>query len=231
MNATGIPAIRPRKGSWTLTAALAIALVGPMLGGCATRGSGDAKTETRELDSFAAIDIGGAFELTVHVDPSVEQRVEIRGDDNIVPLVTTKVSGNELDIGLDANGIRPKLPLEIEIWVPALGELDAGGATQIVVEGLHGESFELELSGANESKLSGNVAHFEVDISGAADLQARALQAKTVELELSGAGSAEVFASERLDVEVSGAGSVRYFGKPGTVEKDISGAGSVEAGE
>jgi hypothetical protein len=196
----------------------------------ALHGSGVPMTEAREVESFAKIDLGGAFELVVHVDPSAAQRVELSGDDNVVSEVYTRVDDGELEVGIDTRMLNVKTPLKLEVWLPMLTEIDASGASDIEVEGLHGERFELDLSGASESRLTGQVGVFEADLSGAAQLEARHLQAKQVELELSGAGEAQVFASESLEVDVSGAGSVRYWGAPAKVQREISGAGSVEPG-
>lgn len=217
-----------RSHSTTLTAVLLGLSVSFGLTGCSLRGSGTATTQERDVEAFESIEIGGAFELIVHVDPTATQRVEISGDDNIVPEVTTTVSGGELDIRMEHAGmVRPKLDLRVEVWVPTLAGVEASGASDITVEGLHGERFELDLSGASDTTLRGSVDLFEVDSSGASDLDARELHAKRVDLELSGAGDAQVWASERLDAEVSGAGSVRYFGGTQEVHQNVSGAGSI----
>jgi hypothetical protein len=227
---------RPYLNTFTaalLGLALPLSLTLPVsltLMGCSLRGSGTAMTESRDVEAFETIEIGGAFELLVHVDPTAAQRVEISGDDNIVPVVTTTVSGGELDIQIGHGMVRPKLELRVEVWVPSLTALEASGASDITVEGLHGESFELDLSGASETSLRGAVDRFEVDISGASDLDARELHAKVVELELSGAGDAEVWASDRLDADISGAGNVRYFGETKEVHEDVAGAGSITPG-
>lgn len=221
-----------RPVSTTFTAVLGLSLVGLSLSltGCSLRGSGTAMTDGRDVEAFDSIEIGGAFELVVHVDPTATQRVEVSGDDNIVPEVTTSVSGGELDVQIEHGMVRPKLDLKVEVWVPSLTGLEASGASDITVEGLHGERFELDLSGASDTTLSGTVDRFEVDSSGASDLDARGLQAKVVEVEVSGAGDAEVWASDRLDADVSGAGNVRYFGSTKEVYQNVSGAGSVMAG-
>ena len=82
----------------------------------------------------------------VHVDPDAPQKVEVRGDDNIIAKVTTTVEDGELEVGVDGNMIRPELPLTVEIWTPKLSGLDASGANDIDVDGVRGESFDLELS-------------------------------------------------------------------------------------
>ena len=215
----------PRRLSILVASTLAVL----SLGACSLRGNGNEAVDTRELDSFHAVDLGGAFELVVHVAPGDAQRVEVRGDENIVPKITTKVSDGELAIGLDHWMVRPDLPMKIEIWVPSLTAIDASGAADIEVEGLHGERFELDVSGASDTTLAGDIASLEVDSSGASKLDARSLHAKTVEIELSGAGEAQIWASESLDAEISGAGKIRYWGEPVLVSKDVSGAGSIEA--
>jgi hypothetical protein len=214
-----------RLSSTTLAAVLAFGLTGCML-----RGSGTPMTDHRDVEAFDSIEVGGAFELVVHVDPAAAQRVEVSGDDNIVPEVTTTVSGGELEIGIEHGMVRPKLDMKVEVWVASLAGLEASGASDITVEGLHGESFDLDLSGASDSSFSGSVDRFEIDLSGASDLDARELHAKIVDLELSGAGEADVWASDRLDAEISGAGTVRYFGSPKEVQQDVSGAGSITPG-
>lgn len=200
------------------------------LSACGLRGSGTLMTETRELEAFDSIEVGGAFELVVHVEPGTSQRVEVSADDNIVPEIVTSVSAGELEVSVARSVVRPRHPMKLEIWVASLVELELSGASDATVEGLHGERFELELSGASDSRISGKVGTFEIESSGASDLNARELQAEIVELELSGAGDVELFASERLDADVSGAGSVRYWGAPKQVNQDVSGAGSVEPG-
>jgi hypothetical protein len=64
-------------------------------------------------------------------------------------------------------------------------------------------------------------------MSGACDLKARALQTRIVQISITGAGSAQVNAADTLRVAITGAGDVTYFGNPKTVEKHISGAGSI----
>ncbi|HVY49735.1 MAG TPA: DUF2807 domain-containing protein, partial [Minicystis sp.] len=61
-----------------------------------TVGSGHAKTETRSVAAFHAVDLSGSLEAEVKV--GAPQKVEITGDDNLVPLVTTSVEGGKLSV-------------------------------------------------------------------------------------------------------------------------------------
>src|SRR6266436_485354 len=64
-------------------------------------------------------------------------------------------------------------------------------------------------------------------LTGASRLEAESLQTKTAEISSTGASHAEVAVSESLKVSITGAGKVIYSGNPPTVEKHISGAGSI----
>jgi hypothetical protein len=219
------PRVLHRPLAVFLSAALALPTV---LTGCGLRGSGVAATETREIASFDAIGIDGGFILIAHVDPAAAQRVELRGDDNIVPEVVTTVTDGKLELTIDHWLVRPQLDMTVEVRVPSLSAISVSGAADMRVDGLHGERFELAVSGASSSKLSGTIDHFEVESSGANTLDASELHAKVVKIGVSGAGDSEVWASEQLDANVSGAGNVRYHGEPEDVQENVSGAGSVK---
>jgi hypothetical protein len=204
--------------------ALLTALAATLTAGCITRGSGTEQREARKADAFTEIEAGGVFEVRITVGP--EASIEVVGDDNIVPLVQTTVSGDRLHIESESN-LSPKLDLVVNITTPSLTRVRCSGAGNIFVQGLKGETFELDGSGASDVELQGEVDTFELELSGASDVDATKLRAKTVEADLSGAGSADIFASESLVAHVSGAGSVRYLGDPANVDKHVSGAGNV----
>src|SRR5258707_13957387 len=59
-------------------------------------GSGKRQKETCSVGSFTSISTEGAFEVEVVCQKP--QSLEIEGDDNVLPLVTTEVSNNVLHI-------------------------------------------------------------------------------------------------------------------------------------
>ena len=61
-----------------------------MRGGSGQPGSGTAKSEVRELQPFTEVDVGGVVNVELAIGAT--QRVEVSGDDNLVPLVTTAVN-------------------------------------------------------------------------------------------------------------------------------------------
>jgi len=101
------------------------------------------------------------------------------------------------------------------------------GAVKLAAKQLSGTRFALESRGASRVSLDGNIEELLADMTGASELAASALQTKTAEISTTGAGNAEIAVSEKLKVAITGAGKVQYSGNPATIEKHISGAGSI----
>jgi hypothetical protein len=101
------------------------------------------------------------------------------------------------------------------------------GAAKLTANQLSGPSFAVESTGAAKVYLDGTVDDLITDMTGASKLEADKLQTKTAEISSTGASKAEVAVSESLKVSITGAGKVVYSGNPPTVEKHVSGAGSV----
>ena len=68
-------------------------------------------------------------------------------------------------------------------------------------------------------------------MSGASKVDTTDLHAARAKVSSSGASRAYVYATEEVSADLSGASSVTYYGEPKTVNKQVSGASSVEAGE
>src|SRR5688500_1143266 len=99
-----------------------------VVGACGLRGepgSGQPKRETRPGEPFRAISLGGAFDAEISVAAS--QTVEVSGDNNLVPLITTEVKDGRLFVKT-TKPIRPKLPLLVRITSPEVRALSLSGA-------------------------------------------------------------------------------------------------------
>ena len=85
----------------------------------------------------------------------------------------------------------------------------------------------MESRGASRVSLDGKIDELLADMTGASELTASALQTKTAEISTTGAADAEIAVADKLKVAITGAGKVRYSGNPPTIEKHITGAGSI----
>lgn len=187
-------------------------------------GSGKIRKQEREVSSFNSISTEGAFDLEIvcQKPPSLE----IEGDDNILPLVTTEVSNNVLHIrSLRAYSVSE--PITLRISVPDLEGISVSGAGSIEVAGIKNEKFEVDAKGAPTIKASGETNLLNVDASGAGKIDAHRLRAARVVVDAKGVAKVEVHALEQLDVTVSGPSHVTYRGSP-VVNKTVNGPGTVE---
>jgi type IV secretory pathway VirJ component len=209
-----------RVGSLGLALALAFAV------GCdaGEKGSGSIKTDKRTVPAFTAIELGGAYEVSIVCQKP--QALEITADDNLLPLVKTEVEGGTLKVHTE-KAISPSQRMKLTISMGELRGLHISGACETHAEAIQTDNLALTVSGAGSTHLAGTAKTVTLTLSGAGSVQAADLKAQNLTLECSGAGSADVFASEKLSVELSGVGSVTYAGHPKKLEKHVSGVGSI----
>ncbi|HEX8846025.1 MAG TPA: head GIN domain-containing protein [Pyrinomonadaceae bacterium] len=187
-------------------------------------GSGSMKQEKRTVPSFTALNISGAYD--VEIVAQKEQSLEIEGDDNLLPLITTEVRNGVLEID-NKKSFNTKNKIRIRISVPAFNAINTSGASDIVIKGIRTDQFKIDSSGAGKIRVEGEAQTVEIETSGAGGVDTRALRAQKVNITSSGAASAEVYASEELTASVSGAGNVNYYGNPKVINENKSGAGSI----
>jgi len=207
-------------------------------------GNGKVVKETRDVSSFDAIKIGGAFE--VYLSQGSSEGLEVEADENLLDLIRTEVRGGTLVIDTKEN-IRnskemnlyitfkdlEKLDLSGAVEVKSKGKLkfddltiDGSGASEITLE-LEADKLECDFSGASEIELSGKAKYCSIDNSGASELDAYDFVVGEYNIEISGAGDAKIHCTDVLTARISGAASIRYQGDP-KVDSRVSGAGSIK---
>lgn len=210
-----------------LCVALTVALSGCSLGK-GIKGSGNRKAEKRELPAFKAIDTTGAYEVEVRCQQPAS--FEIEADDNILPLIKTEVRDGVLYVSTQQRYNSGKA-VALRISLPELIAASSRGAGDISVQDAKSDDLKIESTGAATIKAAGKVKNATISSTGAGDIDTSQLQAEKARVTVAGAASVNVYASEQLDVSVSGAGSVAYSGNPKTVNKSVTGIGSVEKKE
>jgi hypothetical protein len=190
-------------------------------------GSGNRIQQKRDVGSFTSIATEGDFEIAVACQKP--QSLEIEGDDNILPLVSTEVSNNVLRVR-NLRGYSVSQPISLKISVPDLTGVSASGAGSIVVTGVKNDKFEINANGAPSIRAAGETKSLTIDANGAGQLDVHKLRAANAQVDSKGVATVEVYASEQLDVTVSGPSSVLYHGSP-VVKKTIHGPGQVEKKE
>lgn len=188
-------------------------------------GSGNIKSESRNLSGFKKVNAGGAVNVEISIQN--DYSVSIETDDNLLENIKTEISGNTLKIYSEGK-ISPTKAVNIKISMPAIEGLDISGASSANVPNIKADSFEIEVSGASKAKISGEAKSLKANANGASSIDAENLKAESVDVEASGASTATVSPINELKTEVSGASNVYYTGEPENVQQNSSGASSVK---
>jgi len=216
-----------------LTAALAPVIVAWAIGcaaGCgasapAVHGSGVVATERREAAGFSEIWLNSGGEVVV--EQTGTESVSVEAEDNLLPLLESRVDGRRLTLGSKPNvNLHATRPIRYRVTVKELTALGVSGSGKFRVEGVDTPRLTASISGSGSATLSGKADDVRLSVSGSGDYDAARLATKTASVSISGSGSATVNASDRVEADISGSGSVRYLGSP-TVEKHVSGSGSI----
>ena len=190
-------------------------------------GSGTQATETRNVDDFTEIKFLGAGRIDVTIGEP--QALELSGDDNILPLIETEVTGGKLVIK-PTRAIRTTTPLVLTITVPDVTSLQLDGAGDINITGIDNTRLSVEVAGAGNVMLNGQTENLTINLTGAGRANAENLPAGDVLVTLSGVGQVHVNAVDALDVTITGVGSVTYSGNP-EITQNITGLGSLRRAE
>jgi hypothetical protein len=196
-------------------------------GGTGEKGSGVRKSEKRNVSAFTSISTEGAFDIEVICQK--ELTLEIEGDDNILPLISTEVRNNVLHIRPN-RGYSVEASIVVRITVPDLQGVSASGAGKINVRDLNNDKFELDVDGAPEIKAAGETKTLRIETNGAAKIDTHNLRAAEAEVEANGVSQVQLHARDRLDVTISGPSRVIYEGDP-EVNQTINGPGKLEKRE
>ena len=197
-----------------------------LIGGCrwvGLRGNGHIKTDERTIGAFANIDTSGQFQIEwQNGAPSLR----IKTDENLFSYIESQISGDTLHLRTREQ-IWPTHGIKLLISSPTRAGAKLSGAVKLAARQLSGPKFALESTGAARVTLDGSIDELLADMTGASELKASGLQTTTAEISTTGAADAEVAVAETLKVAITGAGKVSYSGNPKTIEKHVSGAGSI----
>jgi hypothetical protein len=209
-------------------------------------GSGRVTTENRTVSGFDQVSVGGSGKLTI--TQGDEESLTIRADDDLLPLIESKVSHGDLQIGPDNVNLHPTATILYQLKVKNLravhlsGSLEAdadqiktdrfsiqvSGSGKVQLGKLEAKRLDIQVSGSGDIQIAGQVEEQRVGISGSADYRAADLASDRVEAGVSGSGSLVVWARNTLTANVSGSGEISYYGTP-SLDSQTSGSGHVKS--
>lgn len=224
--------------SFTRFASMCLPLAALLLTGCGhfeiihnledetVTGSGVMKTETRSASGFSRIQLKAVGDVTVR--QTGHESLKIEAEDNILPLLETKVVKGTLELGMKQGyNLRKHKPIRFTVEVRSLEGISLTGAGNISVANIRGAKLAAALTGSGNIRLQGKAEDLTVSLAGAGNYEGSGFSTRRAKVTLSGTGDAQVNVSEELDARVSGVGSITYAGSP-KVHKSVTGVGSVK---
>lgn len=190
-------------------------------------GNGHIVTDTRPVTDFSEIEADGGFQIEWGSGPP---SLSLTTDENLLRYIDNENIDHRLRLHSRGN-LWPTHGVKAVISSPTRSGAKLTGAARLTAKQLSGHSFAIESTGAAKVELDGSVDELVTDMTGASKLEADSLQTKSAEISSTGASHADVAVSETLKVSITGAGKVVYSGNPPTIEKHISGAGSIRRKE
>ena len=187
------------------------------------RGNGNIKTDERAIPAIANINASSALAIEWQ---NGAPALRITTDENLLRYINSHISGDTLYLDTGEQ-IWPTHGIKVAVSSPTRVAARISGAVRLTAKQLNGPKFAFEATGASHVALDGNIDELLANMTGASELAASGLQTKTVEISTTGAADAEIAVSETLKVSITGAGKVSYSGNPKTIEKHITGAGSI----
>ncbi|MBU6452853.1 MAG: DUF2807 domain-containing protein [Cyanobacteria bacterium REEB67] len=200
-------------------------IIGPNhSGGPALKGNDHVISVDRKVEQFHAIELVDAGKVQITVGSPL--KVSMLVDDNLVDAIDTKVEGGKLVIAANKD-YQANRAATYSVDVPELSEIYVSGDGEVLVNAVKGDLLKIDVSGAGSCFAAGKATNVKINLSGAGNVDCLKVAADNVTLTVSGAGTCKVNALNSLKANVSGAGTVKYLGSPASLNKEVTGTGSI----
>jgi Putative auto-transporter adhesin, head GIN domain len=237
-----------KKQSFFVKLLPVVAVLVLLLPSCLNRlgihGEGAAVTQQRTPGSFNAVALNIDADVVLHTDSAY--RIEVTGQQNILDVLRTNVTGSELVINF-SDCVTEYTTLTVHIYAPVYVQvsicgsgdirntgpvstnnlkLKITGSGNLTLSNLQCTLVESAISGSGNLTLNGTAQTINHESSGSGSFKAYGLSCNAGDIRISGSGDAEVNVSQNLTVDISGSGNVYYRGTP-ALNVSITGSGRV----
>jgi hypothetical protein len=192
---------------------------------CTTFGSGERRTEEREIDDATNVVVSSGIALTVHIGQPTAATVTAQED--ILPLIAVESEGGTLRIE-PTQSFTATDRIDVEVTIPALDALTASGGAAVELVDVGLDALSVELSGGARLTGGASVSDLILTASGGSRAELDGLTATTIEVDASGGSVAELRATGSVTGSASGGARVSVRGGA-TVSVDASGGATVDS--
>jgi hypothetical protein len=190
-------------------------------------GSGNVKTEVRNLPGFTGVESLGSIDVFITKADNVE--VKIEADDNLLPNIITEVKGNTLIIRMKENfNYRQAKKMYVYVAMPNITALATKGSGSIKSESkFNGDNLVIKTQGSGSIQFSFDGKRLEASTQGSGGIK---FSGSVNNVDLSTNGSGSVVASvecESANLSVRGSGGVNVSGNVSDVSAEVQGSGNI----
>lgn len=243
----------------TCVALVLVTVLAAALGGClyinvgeGNGVTGSGKIETKDVTLEQALTgIRSMSSIDVIIDPALDGKAVIEGDDNLLEYVELSQSSDGVLTVDYENGLNILFARQMRVYVPALdgGEISTDGSGDISMNGgtLTGANFEIRTGGSGDISLALEADEVSLITDGSGDMDI-AVKVQTLSAQSRGSGDIAVsgtaqqlhasltgsgefegasLKAQDAEVNVSGSGDA-YVSVSGSLTGSVSGSGSLE---
>lgn len=211
------------------------------------KGSGNLVERKRDVAAFSKLRIDGP--LDVQLNQGSVESLSLSAEDNIEPLLETRVEADTLIVGLkEGAGFSTRKPPRLMVGFRQLSAVQIRGSGDVYIERLKSDQLAVNISGSGDMsvgqldarelavtvsgsgdlRLAGRAEQQTWNISGSGDVSAASLSGRSAKAQVSGSGDLSLGVVEQLDVKLSGSGDLSYAGRPKLTQR-VTGSGELSA--
>lgn len=230
-----------------LTISLCISLL--FLSSCylpinAVLGNGNIIKNDKSIPNISEVVLKGSGD--VYITKGDKPSLIIETDDNIINLLDTKTSENQIILDTKESISPTKLIYWItvtnlnEIIIDGSGDVMVNegfksdnfnsiikGSGDVFVKNLNVESLRILINGSGNVKMSGTSNITSLEIDGSGDIIMNEMISKRVTALINGSGDMKINVIEYLKAIINGSGDIGYIGNPSTFETKVNGSGDI----
>ncbi len=208
-------------------------------------GSGNKVTENRTISGVDRVEL--AIPATLEIMQGSAEELTVTADDNVLPYLTTNVSGGKLVIRYQPQvqvhtNQPPQITLTVKdlkgVQVSSSGSMQVGSITtgdfdlalsssgSIDIQELRADDITAELTSTGNITVRGEANKLDLDVSSSGAFQAGDLKVQEAVITLSSSGKITVWVTDDLRAKISSSGNIYYYGNP-TVHPTLTSSGKL----
>jgi hypothetical protein len=180
-------------------------------------GNGVSAAASRDIAPFSRLAVGSRVEAEVTIGKA--SRLELHGDGNLLPHVTSRSENGLLTLDTDEK-VKPSMRLRARISVPRLDLVSGTKGARIDVQGLAADTFEAHATDGAKLSAAGTAKALVLKGHQAGSLDFSKVSAASATVRLERAATARLGYLENLEVDIQDATRVFYVGEP-KIKEDV----------